>query len=107
MTVAIDSPVGFGVIGVGLIGAHHASNLARRVKGAKLVALADPQPGVAERAAAALACPTWSRDYQELFANPAVEAVVIASPAAYHADAIVAAAQAGRAIFCEKPLAHK
>jgi myo-inositol 2-dehydrogenase/D-chiro-inositol 1-dehydrogenase len=106
MTVAIDLPVGFGVIGVGLIGAHHASNLARRVAGAKLVALADPLATVAERAAAALGCPAWSHDYQQLLADPEVEAVVVASPAAYHADAIVAAAQAGKAIFCEKPLAH-
>jgi myo-inositol 2-dehydrogenase / D-chiro-inositol 1-dehydrogenase len=98
-------PVGFGVIGVGLIGSHHASNLARRVPGARLVALADPEPGLAERTAAALGCATWTRDLDVLLANAEVEAVVIASPAAYHADTIVAAAQAGKAIFCEKPLA--
>jgi myo-inositol 2-dehydrogenase/D-chiro-inositol 1-dehydrogenase len=102
----IDPPVGFGVIGVGLIGTHHASNLARRVPGAKLVALADPLPGVAERAAAALGCPAWTRDLQELLRNPRVEAVVIASPAAHHPEAIVAAAQAGKAVFCEKPLGN-
>ena len=38
---------------------------------------------------------------------PAVEAVVIATPAANHADAIVAAAQAGKAVFCEKPIANE
>jgi myo-inositol 2-dehydrogenase/D-chiro-inositol 1-dehydrogenase len=99
-------PVGFGVIGVGLIGSHHAANLARRVPGARLVGLADPQPGVAERAATALGCQFWTRDVDRLLGNPEIEAVVIASPAAVHVDAIVACAQAGKAIFCEKPLAN-
>jgi myo-inositol 2-dehydrogenase/D-chiro-inositol 1-dehydrogenase len=101
-----DPSVGFGVVGVGLIGAHHAANIVRRVTGAQLVALADPLAGVAERAAAALGCPDWTRDYHELLSNQRVEAVVIASPAAYHAEAIVAAAQARKAIFCEKPIAN-
>src|SRR5262245_19661407 len=99
-------PVGFGVIGVGLIGSHHAANLARRIPGARLVGLADPQPDVAERAAAALGCQFWTREVDRLLARPEVEAVVIASPAAFHVDAIVASAQAGKAIFCEKPLAN-
>jgi myo-inositol 2-dehydrogenase/D-chiro-inositol 1-dehydrogenase len=101
-----DPPVGVAVIGVGMMGAHHAENLARRVPGARLVGLADPQPGVAERQAARLGCPRWTLDYQELLADSAVEAVVVATPAQYHADAIVAAAEAGKAIFCEKPIAH-
>src|SRR4051812_5226706 len=81
-------PVGVGVIGVGAMGAHHASNLARRVPGARLVGLADPQPGLAEQQAAALGCDFATRDYQELLANPAVEAVVIATPARFHAEAV-------------------
>src|SRR5690348_5336887 len=60
--VAIPSaqpPVGFGVIGAGLIGAHHAANLARRVPGARLIAIADPQPGTAETVARAVGCANW------------------------------------------------
>lgn len=105
-TVTADPRVGFGVIGVGLIGAYHAANLATRTPGARLVALADPMPGLAERTAAAVGCSTWTRDIDTLLANPEVEAVVIASPVAYHPDAIIAAAQAGKAVFCEKPLAN-
>jgi myo-inositol 2-dehydrogenase / D-chiro-inositol 1-dehydrogenase len=100
-------PVGVGVIGVGLMGAHHAESLAQRVPGARLVGLADPQPGVAERCAAALGSPRWTLDYHQLLADPAVDAVVIATPARYHAEAIVAAAQAGKAVFCEKPIADR
>src|SRR5438105_408176 len=100
-------PVGVGVIGVGLIGTHHADNLARYVAGARLVGLADAQPGVAERRAAALNCPFSTRDYHQLLDNPDVEAVVVAVPADLHADVIVAAAQARKAVFCEKPLASE
>jgi myo-inositol 2-dehydrogenase / D-chiro-inositol 1-dehydrogenase len=103
---ALEPPVGVGVIGAGTMGAHHAQSLAQRIPGARLVGLADPQPGVAERHALALGCQVWTHDYQQLLAVPAVEAVVIATPARYHAEAIVAAAQAGKAIFCEKPIAE-
>ena len=89
-----------------MMGAHHAENLARRVPGARLVGLADQQPGVAERQAARLDCSRWTLDYQQLLTDPAVEAVVVATPAQYHTDVIVAAAQAGKAVFCEKPIAH-
>jgi myo-inositol 2-dehydrogenase/D-chiro-inositol 1-dehydrogenase len=104
---AIPSPpVGVGVIGVGAMGAHHAESLARRVPGARLVGIADPQPGLAERHAAALGGAFSTLDYQQLLADPRVEAVVIATPARFHAEAIAAAAQAGKAVFCEKPIAH-
>ena len=98
-------PLGVGVIGVGLIGAYHARSLAERLPAARLVGLADAQPALAERQAAALGCEFWTADYRELLANPDVEAVVVATPADYHADAVVAAAQAGKAVFCEKPIA--
>src|SRR5205823_8564954 len=82
LTPSIAEPaVGIGVIGVGLMGAHHAANLARRISGAWLVGLADPVPGVSERHAVALGCVSWTCDYQESLAKPAFEGVVIASPA--------------------------
>jgi myo-inositol 2-dehydrogenase / D-chiro-inositol 1-dehydrogenase len=99
-------PIGVGVIGVGQMGAFHAANLARRVDGARLVGVADPQPGRAEDTAVRLGCPGWTRDYQELLTNPDVEAVVVAAPAEYHASTVAEAAQAGKAVFCEKPLAN-
>jgi myo-inositol 2-dehydrogenase/D-chiro-inositol 1-dehydrogenase len=101
------TPVGVGVIGVGLIGAFHAANLSRRVPGARLVGVADPQPELADRVAAEVGCSFATRDLDQLLARDDVEAVVVASPARYHVDAIVAAAQAGKAVFCEKPLSHE
>jgi myo-inositol 2-dehydrogenase/D-chiro-inositol 1-dehydrogenase len=44
-------------------------------------------------------------DAAQLWDDPSVEAVVVATPARTHADLVVAAAQAGRSVFCEKPMA--
>jgi myo-inositol 2-dehydrogenase / D-chiro-inositol 1-dehydrogenase len=98
-------PVGVALIGSGRMGSFHGETLARRIPGARLVAVADPAPGAAERLAAALGAERASTDPAETLADPAVEAVVIAAPARFHADLVVAAAAAGKAVFCEKPMA--
>ena len=107
MTVsdAGTAPVAVGLVGAGLIGAFHGETLARRVRGARLAGVADPAPGAAERLAASLGAPLATTDPAELLADPAVEAVVIAAPARFHADLVEAAAGAGKAVFCEKPMA--
>jgi myo-inositol 2-dehydrogenase / D-chiro-inositol 1-dehydrogenase len=101
----IHRPVGVGLIGAGAIGSFHAEGLVRRIPEAELVAIADPAPGAAERLASALGVATVTTDPAELLADPAVEAVVIAAPARFHADLIEAAAVAGKGVFCEKPTA--
>lgn len=101
-----ERPVGVAVLGVGAMGAHHAESLARRVPGARLIAICDPLPGLAEQLAVSLGCGRWSTDYEEVLDDPRVEAVVIAAPARFHAEAIASAAEAGKAVFCEKPIAH-
>jgi myo-inositol 2-dehydrogenase/D-chiro-inositol 1-dehydrogenase len=93
------STVGVGVIGVGRIGRMHADLLARQIPGAALAAVHD-----ADRAAArAVAAPAFD-GVDELLADPSVDAVAICSSTETHADLIVAAARAGKAIFCEKPI---
>jgi myo-inositol 2-dehydrogenase/D-chiro-inositol 1-dehydrogenase len=87
------------------MGSFHGATLARRLPGARLVAVADPAPGAAEKLAAESAAPSAYTDPAQAFADPAVDAVVIAAPARFHADLIVAAARAGKAVFCEKPAA--
>lgn len=98
-------PVNVALIGAGAMGAFHAESLARRVPAARLAAVADPAPGVAERIATRLGCPVASTDPAAVLADPAVEAVVIAAPARFHAGLVEAAARAGKAVFCEKPMA--
>jgi myo-inositol 2-dehydrogenase/D-chiro-inositol 1-dehydrogenase len=100
----MTAPLRVGLIGAGWIGAFHGMSLARRVPGARLVMIADPAPGAAARLAGEIGGRATT-DPQELIADPEVEAVVIAAPARFHADLVVAAAAAGRAVFCEKPMA--
>lgn len=93
-----------GLIGAGRMGSFHAESLARRVPGAVLVAVADPLPGTAQRLAERLGVKAYS-DLQAMLDDPAIDAVVIASPARTHAQWVVAAAKAGKHVFCEKPMA--
>jgi myo-inositol 2-dehydrogenase/D-chiro-inositol 1-dehydrogenase len=86
------------------MGALHAETLARRLPGARLVAIADPAPGAAERLAGPLGARACT-DVAQLWDDAEVDAVVIAAPARAHADLVVAAAFAGKHVFCEKPMA--
>jgi myo-inositol 2-dehydrogenase/D-chiro-inositol 1-dehydrogenase len=97
----MPTPLSFGLIGAGWIGSFHAETLANRLPGARLAAVADPVPGAADR----LPAPRAYRDPQELINDRSIDAVAICSPAATHADLVVAAAQAGKHVFCEKPMA--
>jgi myo-inositol 2-dehydrogenase/D-chiro-inositol 1-dehydrogenase len=100
---AVADPVRVGLIGTGRIGTSHAQVLARRVPGACLVAVADPRPGAADALAADLGAHGYG-DARELLADPDVEAVVITASSHVHADLVEAAAGAGKAVFCEKPM---
>jgi myo-inositol 2-dehydrogenase/D-chiro-inositol 1-dehydrogenase len=97
--------VGMALIGSGRMGAYHAETLAVRLPQARLAAVADPAPGAAERLAGALGADSAYTDVAQLWEDPAVDAVLIAAPARSHADLVVAAAAAGRHVFCEKPMA--
>ena len=97
--------VGVALIGSGRMGSFHGETLAYRLPGARLVAVADPAPGAAERLATRLDVPSAYADPAQALADPGVDAVVIAAPARFHADVIVAAARAGKHVFCEKPAA--
>jgi myo-inositol 2-dehydrogenase/D-chiro-inositol 1-dehydrogenase len=102
-----DRPVaptlGFAVVGAGRIGNLHARHLAGAVEGARLVMVMDADPGAAKRAAYGGAATV--QDVNEAIAYPEVDAVLIASPTNLHAEQIKLAARAGKAIFCEKPVA--
>ena len=96
------SVVRVGVIGLGRMGRLHATNVQTRLPSLELVAAADPAPN-AVAAAAELQVPLLA-DWHDLLALPGLDAVLICSPTDHHAEQIVAAAEAGKHSFCEKPL---
>ena len=97
--------VGVALIGSGRMGAFHGETVSRRLPGARLIAVADPAPGAAERLAGLLGADRAYTDVQQVWDDPEVDAVVIAAPARTHAGLVVAAAAAGKGVFCEKPMA--
>ncbi|KRD91778.1 dehydrogenase [Bacillus sp. Root147] len=97
--------VRIGLVGAGRMGSFHGRTVARKIYGAKLNAIADPVSGAAERLAKELRVSKAYTDPKEMFQDPHIDAVVIAAPARSHADLVVAAANAGKAVFCEKPMA--
>jgi myo-inositol 2-dehydrogenase / D-chiro-inositol 1-dehydrogenase len=91
----------FALFGAGRIGKMHAENLVKRAD-SKLVYVVDTKP----EAARALAEPLGAEqaDLQKALSDKSVNAVLIASSTGSHADLSIAAAKAGKAIFCEKPV---
>jgi inositol 2-dehydrogenase len=92
-----------GLVGLGRLGQVYARDLATRIPETRLAAVADPAPGVAAAAAETYEVPRWSTDAQAVIDDPDVDAVVIVSPTSTHRDLVIAAAERGKTIFCEKP----
>jgi myo-inositol 2-dehydrogenase/D-chiro-inositol 1-dehydrogenase len=94
-------PLRVALIGAGRIGRIHADNLIRTL-GARLACVCDADASAAESLAAQRDAVVSSVD--AALADPAVDALLIASSTDTHADLIEAGARAGKAVFCEKPL---
>jgi scyllo-inositol 2-dehydrogenase (NAD+) len=97
--------LGVGVLGVGEMGKRHAENLRRLVPEARLVAVADASAARARKVAEELEVQGWYGTLEAMLERKDLDAVLIATPDKFHAEAIEAAARSGKDIFCEKPLA--
>lgn len=93
-----------GVIGAGRIGKVHAATLVQNVPQAKVLAIADVHIESAMELAEKFGIPNVSNSYKDILDNPEIDAVVICSPTDTHAQYIIEAAEAGKHIFCEKPV---
>ena len=103
MSATTTGTLRIGVIGVGRIGRMHAALLQRQIPGATVASVHDPNEEFAREIAGLLGVPA-AADVDEMLASSDVDAVAICSSTDTHADLIVAAAEAGKAIFCEKPV---
>lgn len=91
-----------GIIGLGRIGKVHAENLVYRIPEAELVMAVDPNPKEVEFTNRLGV--QFSTDLDAVFKDDSIEAVIICSPTSTHFPFIEKAAEAGKHIFCEKPL---
>jgi myo-inositol 2-dehydrogenase/D-chiro-inositol 1-dehydrogenase len=94
-----------GIVGVGVMGADHARTLATQVPGAHLHAVQDADAARAAAVAQETGAGKSLTDPLALIADPAIDAVLIASPDATHRDFTRACLAAGKPVLCEKPLA--
>lgn len=69
-----------------------------------IVGVATTRPETAQQAAREIGCDVWTTDYRDLLARDDVDLVDICVPNQAHKEIIVAAAAAGKHIYCEKPL---
>ena len=100
-----DSRLRIGIVGLGRLGKRHAQNLAQRVPSAELVAACSPVADELAWAKDALGVRSLHADYVGLLAERDVDAVFLITPTSLHPEHIVQALQAGKHVFCEKPLA--
>jgi myo-inositol 2-dehydrogenase/D-chiro-inositol 1-dehydrogenase len=94
----------FGIIGLGRMGWLHAAQLNGAITGARLKAAAVDDEH-RRRLEAEGTAPAPLVSVEELIADPAIDAVAVVSPTSLHREHIEAAADAGKAVFTEKPVA--
>lgn len=93
-----------GIAGLGRLGKRHAEQLARRTPGAQLVAACSPVPAELQWARDTLGVSTLHESFEAFVADPQLDAVVLVTPTTLHAQQTVAALEAGKHVFVEKPL---
>ncbi len=97
-------PVRIGVIGVGQIGKHHLNNYSK-IPDAQIVAVADVNEAEARRVAELHNIPNVYTDFRELLGRDDIQAVDVALHNNMHMPMTVAALEAGKNVYCEKPMA--
>ena len=95
-------PIGFGLVGCGMISNFHAQAVAR-IRGAKIVACYDSYAPSAARFGEAQGCTVFAK-MAEMLDDPRVDIVTVCTPSGAHRDPAVAAANAGKHVVVEKPL---
>ena len=93
-----------GLIGLGYVGKTHLRH-GTKLTGARVVAVSDVSKNALSKAKKMGIRNTYL-DYQQLLKNPDIDAVIISLPTHLHKSCTLHAAEAGKDIFLEKPLAR-
>ena len=96
-----------GIIGAGRIGKVHLESISYHVKNATVVAMADPfMNDETESFIKEFGVEKIYKDYKEIINDPEIDAVLVCSSTDTHAPISIEAIEAGKHVFCEKPLAN-
>jgi len=93
-----------GLVGAGRIGKVHAENVQYRIPGAEVIGVADVIGDAAEAVAAQFNIPQATDNYHDLMSNDEIDAILVCSSTDTHAEVTIAAAEAGKHVFSEKPI---
>jgi predicted dehydrogenase len=97
--------VRWGLIGCGDIARRRVAPALRDLPNCELVAVSRARADLAESFAVEFGARNWYGDWRQLLADEEVEAVYVATPVHLHAEQAIAAAEAGKHVLCEKPMA--
>lgn len=99
--------INIGIIGAGRIGKVHLQSITYHVKNACVKAVADPYINEeTEKLIRNLGVQKVCRDYKEILGDPEIDAVLVCSSTDTHAAVSIEAIEAGKHVFCEKPVDH-
>ncbi len=104
MTSEVLSVSGFGVIGTGVWGETHLKTYSTH-PGADLVCICDLNEELVRGRAEQYGAGCWTTDYRELLGRDDIDAVSVVTPDFLHREVAIAAAEAGKHILLEKPMA--
>ena len=103
--------MGVGLVGTGYMGKCHAlawnsvASVFGDVERPRLVGLAEIDADLARRKAAELGFATSTGNWRDLLANPEIDVISVTTPNQFHAEMAIAALDAGKHVWCEKPMA--
>src|SRR5688572_23008714 len=107
----MENTIGIGIVGTGIMGSAHAMAfrsapiIFETALKTRLEVVADVNLPAAHKAAQRFGFNRAAGSWQELVADPAVDLVAITTPNVLHRDIAIAALEAGKHVYCEKPLA--
>lgn len=93
------------LIGCGRAGMIHARNYKNKIENASIVACVDSIEEAAKVAAVELGAQKVFTDYHAILDDPDIQAVIVVAPTHLHRDIVIDCANAGKHVFCEKPMA--